>query len=118
MEEQFVGIRDILDIKQFDLGIGLRIEVIVHILQHVLDTDLFAIADAPHAIELQAFDDSTLQDKDCRCSRATDEIHSHRIEVWDRECEHTMMVAVQQSDTVRTDQGCPIFLASVENTLF
>ena len=61
MEEQFVWIGDILDIQEFDLGIGLRIEVLVHILQHILNANLFAIADAPHTVELQAFDNGTLR---------------------------------------------------------
>ena len=70
MEQQLVGIRDVLDIEQLDLRVGLRIEVLVHILQHVLDTDLLAVADRPHAVELKALDDGTLEDEDGRSTRA------------------------------------------------
>ena len=66
VEEQFVRVTDVLDIEQFDLGVGLGVEVLVHILQHILDADLFAVADAPHAVEPQALDDRTLEDED-RC---------------------------------------------------
>ena len=74
MEQQFVRIRDILDIEQFDFRIDIWIEVFIHILQHVFDTNLFAVAYRPHAIELQALDHGTLQDEDSRSTRAADEI--------------------------------------------
>ena len=118
MEEQFVWIGDILDIQEFDLGIGLRIEVLVHILQHILNANLFAIADAPHTVELQAFDDSTLQDEHRRRTRAADEVNPLRIQVWDREGEHTMVIAVQQTNAVRTDQGSPILFTGIQDALF
>ena len=44
--------------------------MLVHILQHVLDADLFAIADRPDAVELQSFADRTLEDEHRRCTRA------------------------------------------------
>ena len=74
MEQQFVGIGDVLDIEQFHLRVVLGIEMLVHILQHVFDADLLTIADTPHAVELQSLDDGTLQDKHGCSTRATDEI--------------------------------------------
>ena len=94
MEEQFVWIGDILDIQEFDLGIGLRIEVLVHILQHILNANLFAIADAPHTVELQTLDNGTLKDEHRRCTRPADEVNSLRVQIRDGEREHTMVVAV------------------------
>ena len=44
--------------------------MLVHILQHVLDADLLAIADRPYAVELQSFADRTLEDEHRRCTRA------------------------------------------------
>ena len=44
MEEQFVGIGDILHIQQFYRRIGIWIEILIHILQHILNTNLLAIA--------------------------------------------------------------------------
>ena len=52
MEEQFVGIGDILHIQQFDGRVGVGIEVFVHILQHILDANLLTVADRPHRVEL------------------------------------------------------------------
>ena len=78
MEQQFVGVGDILDIEQFHLRVVLGIEMLVHILQHVFDADLLTIADTPHAIELQSLDDGTLQDKHGCSTRATDEIGALR----------------------------------------
>ena len=48
IEQQLVGVSDVLHIEQLDLGIMLGIEVLVHILQHVLDAYLLTIADAPY----------------------------------------------------------------------
>ena len=42
----------------------------VKVLQHILNTNLFAVTDRPHAIELQTLDDGTLQDEHCRSARA------------------------------------------------
>ena len=67
MIQQLIGVRDILDIKQFYLRIGLGVKALIHILQHILDTNLFTVSNAPHAIELQTLDDRTLQDEH-RCS--------------------------------------------------
>ena len=92
--------------------------MLVHILKHVLDTNLFAIADAPYRIELQAFGDSTLKDEYSRGTRAADEVGSLRIKVRYGQCEDTVMLAVQQSDTVGTDEGSTILLTGVEDALF
>ena len=115
MKEQLVRIGDILDIQEFDLGIGLRIEVLVHILQHILNANLFAIADAPHTVELQTLDNGTLQDEHRRRTRAADEVNSLRVQIRDGEREHTMVVAVQQTNAVRTDQGSPILFTGVSS---
>ena len=91
--------------------------MLVHVLKYVFNANLLAIAYRPHAVELQTLDDGTLENE-YRCStRATDEVDTKRIQVWYRQCENTMMVAIQESDTVGTDQGCPVFLAGVENAL-
>ena len=74
MEQQLVGVGDVLDIEQFYFGVVLGIEMLVHILQHVFDADLLAVADTPHTVELQSLDDGTLQDKHGCSTRATDEI--------------------------------------------
>jgi len=44
VEEQFVGIGDVFNIEQLHGGVGFWIEVLVHILQHVLDANLFSVA--------------------------------------------------------------------------
>ena len=44
MEQKFVRIRDVLDIEQLDFRISIRIEIFIHILQHVFNTNLFTIA--------------------------------------------------------------------------
>ena len=92
--------------------------MIVHILQHVFDTNLLAVADAPDTVELEPLDDGTLEDEDSRSSRAADEIDALRIQMRYRQGEHTVVVTVQQADAVRSDEGCTIGLASVEDTLF
>ena len=117
VEQQFVGVRDVLDIKEFYFRIRLRVEVLVHILQHVLDTNLFAVADAPHTIELETLDDGTLEDEDRCGTRAGDKVDTLRIQVWDGEREDTMVVAVQKSDAVRTNQRRTVFLTRVEDAL-
>ena len=118
MEEQLIGIADILDIEQFDLRIRLGVEVLVHILQHILDADLFAVADTPDTIELQPLDDRTLQNEYCCGTRAADKVGTLGIEIWNGQGEHAMVVAIQETDAVRTDEGSPILFAGVEDALF
>ena len=118
MEEQLVGIADVLDIEQLHLRIGLGVEVLVHILQHILDADLLAVAYRPHAVELQTLDDGTLQDE-YRCgSAAADEIGSHGVEIRNGQGEHAVVVAVQETDAVGSDEGGPILFTGVEDALF
>ena len=52
MIQQLIGIRDVFDVQQFDLGVRFRIKVLVKVLQHILNTNLLAVADGPYAIEL------------------------------------------------------------------
>ena len=118
MIQQFIGVGDILDIKQFYLRIGLGIKALVHILQHILDTNLLAVTNAPHTVKLQALDNRTLKNK-YRCgTRSRDEIHTLRVQIGDRQRKHTMVVAVQQSDTVRTNECCSELFARIQDALF
>ena len=60
VEQELVGVGDVLDIKELDAGVVLGIEVLVHILEHVLDADLLAVADTPYGVELQTLLDGRL----------------------------------------------------------
>ena len=115
--EQLVWVGDILDIEQFHHRIGLRIEVIVHILQHVLNTNLLAIANAPYRVEFQPFSNCTLKNEYCRRATAADKVCTLRIKVRNGQGEDTVMVAVQQSDAVGSDEGCLILFTGVEDAL-
>ena len=118
MVEQLVWVADILDIEQFHLRIGIGVEVLIHILQYILDADLLAVADAPHTIEPQSFDDGTLQDK-YRCgTRAADEVCPTGMQIGNGKCKDAVVVAVQQSDAVRANQGGPVLFAGIEDALF
>ena len=117
MEQQLVRIGDVLDIEQFDRRVFLGIEVLVHVLQHILDAYLFAIADRPYAVELQALDDGTLQYEYCRSSRAADEVDALGVQYRNRFGEYRMVMARQQSDAVGTDECGTILLARVQNAL-
>lgn len=66
MEQELVGVGDVLDIEELDAGVVLGIKVLVHILEHVLDADLLAVADTPYGVELQTLLDGRLQDEDGR----------------------------------------------------
>ena len=92
--------------------------MLVHILQHVLNANLLAVSYTPYRIELQAFNDSTLEYKYSRGTRATDEVSTIRIKFGDGEREDTVMMAVQQSDTVGANECRAIFLTGVEDVLF
>ena len=74
MEQELVGVGDVLDIKELDAGVVLGIEVLVHILEHVLDADLLAVADTPDRVELQTLLDGRLQDEDGRGARTADKV--------------------------------------------
>jgi hypothetical protein len=52
MKEKLVGIGNILNIEEFDVGVCFWIEMLVHILQNIFNANLFAIANRPNAIEL------------------------------------------------------------------
>ena len=90
----------------------------VHVLQHVLDTNLLAVADGPDAVELQPLDDGTLEDEYRRGTRARDEIDTLGIERGDGFGEYRMVVAGKQSDAVGADERGTILFAGVEDALF
>ena len=92
--------------------------MVVHILQHILYTDLLAVAYAPYGIELQAFRHRRLQDEH-RCSTAArDEVSPLRTERRYGLCKHRMVVTVHQTDTVGADEGGTILLAQIQYALF
>ena len=57
--------------------------MLVHILQHVLNANLLAVSYTPYRIELQAFNDCTLEYKYSRGTRAADEVSTIRIKFGD-----------------------------------
>ena len=92
--------------------------MLVHVLQHVLNAYLLAVANAPHAVELQALDDGTLEDEHSRSTRATDEVDTLGRQLGNGLGEYGVMLAGEQSDTVRSDEGSTILGASVQDALF
>ena len=66
VEQQAVGVADVFDVEQFDVRVGGRVEVLVHVLQHVFHADLLGVAHRPYGVELQAFGDGAFQNED-RC---------------------------------------------------
>ena len=52
MKQQLVGIGDVLDIEEFYARVTFSVKVIVHVLQHVLNANLLAVAYRPYAVEL------------------------------------------------------------------
>ena len=117
MIEQFVRIGNVLDIEQFDVRVTLRIEVLVHILQCILDTNLLAVADAPDGIERQALDDRRFEDEHRRGTTARNKVRALGIELGNRLGKHTVIPCVHHSDAVRSDERTTILLASVEDVL-
>ena len=95
----------------------LNVKGVVHVLQHVLDANLLAVADGPDAVELQSLDDSTLQNEDRCGTRARHEVHALRTQFGNGLCEHAVVLAVQQTDAVRPDEGGTILLADVQDAL-
>ena len=96
----------------------LRVEVLVHILKHVLNTNLLTISDAPYRIELQTLSNSTLKNKYSCSTRAADEVGSLWVEVGNGQGKHAVMLAVEQSDTVWPDEGCLVLFTGIEDALF
>ena len=111
--EQFVGIGDVFNIKQLHGRVGFWIEVLVHILQHILDANLFPVTDGPNAVELESLDDGTLQNEDSSGTGAADKIDTLRMQLGNRLREDAMMVAIEQSDAVRTYQVQPPYCSHV-----
>ena len=71
MEEQSVRI-----VNTFNIGIFLRIKILVHKLQHIFHTNLLGISYRPDRIELQSFCHRTFKNKDRRSTGAGDQIDS------------------------------------------
>ena len=117
MLEQAFGVRNILDIEQFDLGVALGVKVLVHVFQHVFDANLLAVTDRPHAVELQTLAHSRVDDEHGGSARAADKVGSFRVQGGDGQCEHAVVVGGQQADAVGANQGCAIFLAGVQDVL-
>ena len=118
MEQQHVGIRNVLDVKQFDFRVGFGIKILVHIHENVLDANLLAIADRPDAIELQTLDDSTFEDENCRSTRSTNEIDTVGIQLGNGLGEDGVMITIQQADAVGADESGTILLTNIEDFLF
>ena len=118
VEEQLVGVGDVLDIEQFYARVAFGVEVFVHILQHVLDAYLLAVSYRPHAVEGQALDDGTLEDEHRRGTRAAHEVGSLRRELRDGLGEDGVVVTVEQTDAVGAYECCPVAFAGVQDALF
>ena len=118
MEEQLVGVADVLDIEQFYVRIGLGVEVLVHVLQHILDAYLLSVAYTPDTVELQALDDGTLQNENGCSTRAADKVNALGVERRNGFGEYRMVVACEQSYTVGPYECCPILFAGVQDALF
>ena len=118
MEEQLVGIGDILYVEQLDGRVALGVEVFIHILQHILYAYLLSVADRPYGVELQPLHHSRLQDEDSRCSRTADKVHPLRVELRYGLGEDTVVAVVEQADAVRSYECRPMLLARVEYVLF
>ena len=95
MKQQLVRVGDVLDIEQLNLGVDSRIKGVIHILEYVFNTYLLTIANRPDTIELQSFDDGTLENKDGSGARAADEIDTLRIQFGDRLGEDTVVLTVE-----------------------
>ena len=117
MIQQLVGVADVLDIQQFHLRVGLGVKVLVHILQHVLNAYLLTVSYAPHAVKLQAFYHGTLKYEHRRCARSRYKVNALWVQVWYWQSKHAVVVAVQQSDAVRSDECRPVFLTGVKYSL-
>ena len=118
MEEQLVGVGDVLDIEQFHLRVGGGVEMLIHVLQHIFNAYLLAVADTPDRAELQALDDGRLKDEYGGGTTAADEIHTLGVELGDGLGEHAVVPLVEQADAVRTNQRSTVSLATVEDALF
>ena len=117
MLQQAVGFRNVLDIEQLDLGVVLGVKVLVHVFEHVLDADLLAVANRPDGVELQTLAHGRVDDEHGSGSRAADEVGALGIQGGDGLREHAVVVIGEQTDTVRADEGCAIFLAGVQDVL-
>ena len=115
--QQLVGVAYVFDIQQFHLRVGLGVKVLVHILQHVLNAYLLTVTNAPHAVKLQAFYHRTLKYEHCRCTRSRYKVNPLWIQIGYGQCEHAVVIAVQQSYAVWSYQCCAVFLASVKYSL-
>ena len=118
MEQQFVGIGNVLNIQQLDFRVGVWVVVLVHVLQYILNAYLLAVADAPHAVELQALDNGTFQNEHSGSTRAADEVDTLGRQLGNGFCEHGVVLAIEQSDTVGSDKGSTVFCTSVQDVLF
>ena len=115
--QQLVGVAYVFDIQQFHLRVGLGVKVLVHILQHVLNAYLLTVSYAPHAVKLQAFYHGTLKYEHCRCTRSRYKVNTLWVQIWYWQSKHAVVVAVQQSYAVWSDECRPVFLASVKYSL-
>ena len=118
MEQQFVRIGYVLDIKQFYRRRSLGVKVFVHILQHVLNANLLPVTDAPHRAELQSFDDCRLKDEYGRGPRTADEVNPLRMKLRDGLGENAMVPGIEHADAVGTDERTSISFTCIKDALF
>ena len=117
MIEQFVGVGDVLYVKQFHQRVFLRVEVVVHVFEYRLDAYLTTVTYRPYRVERQSFRHSTLKDKHRRCSRTRDEVNALRVKIRDGLGEHRVVPASEQTDAVGSYKRTAVAVADVEDAL-
>ena len=96
------------------MRIALGIKMFIHVLKHIFNANLFTVADTPNGIESQSLGNTRLQYEHGRGTRATDKVSTLGVECRNRFGKYTMVMAVEQSDTVWTYQRTLIFITDVK----
>ncbi len=78
--EQLLRLVDALDVEQLDARAGGRVERLVHVLQHLLNANLGAVAHGIYAIESQSFGYAHIEDEQRRGARPRYEVDALRVE--------------------------------------
>ena len=104
MLEQPLRVADLLHVEHDDAARPLGVEGLVEVLQHILDAQLGAVANGPHAVELQAVAHAVLLDEHGRGTAAGDEVHTLGVKVGNGGVEAAGIVGVEEAGAVGADE--------------
>ena len=93
-------------------------EGLIHVLQHIFDTDLLGIANRPNRRETQPLGQGRFNNIKGRSTGTGDKINPLRIKLRYGTCKDTVETHIHQADAIGTNHGSTRLIHDVQHLLF